>query len=364
VKGSALYLQIANAIRQQILDGELQAGQQLPTVRDLADRWCCAAGTVQRAYNQLSREGFVEGRAGHGTRVTDRLALEERHHAGPTALASEVDAFLRRMQSVGYSPEQIERSLVFGLDRLRAAPEAYSLDAGFQLRFIGSHDPLIAHLSQRLAEADPPYRMQVRYAGSLGGLMALAKGEADLAGCHLWDPDTDSYNQAYVRRLLPGRRVALVTLVHRRLGLIIQPGNPHDIRSLNDLGKEGQRFINRQVGSGTRVWLEAQLQNLGIATDLIEGYETVAHTHADVCAAVAAGQSDVGLSIESAAANYGLEFIPLTVERYDLAIDGQRWDAAPIQSLLGILNQPAFIRLIESLPGYETKQSGAVQWVT
>jgi putative molybdopterin biosynthesis protein len=237
------------------------------------------------------------------------------------------------------------------------------LSAGFQLRFIGSHDPLIAHLSQRLAEADPPYWMQIRYAGSLGGLMALAQGEADLAGCHLWDPDTDSYNQAYVRRLLPGRRVALVTLVHRRLGLVVQPSNPHGIRSLKDLRKEGRRFINRQVGSGTRVWLEAKLQNLGITTDQIEGYETVAHTHADVCAAVAAGQSDVGLSIESAAVNYGLEFIPLTVERYDLAIDGQRWDAAPIQSLLEILHQPTFIRLIDSLPGYGTKQSGTIQWV-
>jgi molybdate-binding protein/DNA-binding transcriptional regulator YhcF (GntR family) len=358
-----LYLQIANALRQQILDGELEAGAQLPTVRDMADRWSCAPGTVQRAFNLLSREGFVKGRTGHGTHVAKQAALQERHQGGRIALASEVDTFLQRLQSSGFSPDQIERSLWFGLDRLRAAPEDYSVDAGFQLLFVGSHDPLIAHLSQQLADSTPPYRMQVRYTGSLGGLMALAQGEADLAGCHLWDPETKSYNTAYVRRLLPGRRVALVTLAHRWLGLILQPGNPFGVRSLKDLKKEGLRFINRQIGAGTRVWLEAQLLDLGIVPDTIAGYETIAHTHADVCATIAAGQSDLGLGIQSAAVNYDLDFIPLTVERYDLAIDGQRWDAAPIQNLLSIIHEPKFMRLIESLAGYETEQTGNVQWV-
>jgi molybdate-binding protein/DNA-binding transcriptional regulator YhcF (GntR family) len=364
VNETPLYLQIANTLRQQILDGEFEVGEQLPTVRDLADRWSCAPGTVQRAFNLLSREGFVKGRTGHGTHVAKGAELQERRQGGRIALASEVDTFLQRLQSSGFSPNQIERSLWFGLDRLRAAPVAYSVDTGFQLLFVGSHEPLITHLSQQLAEATPPYRMQVRYAGSLRGLMALAQGEADLAGCHLWDPDTKSYNTAYVRRLLPGRRVALVTLAHRWLGLIVQPGNPLGIRSLKDMKKEGLRFINRQSGAGTRVWLEAQLQELGIVPESIEGYDTIAHTHSDVCAAIAADQSDLGLGIQSASVNYSLDFIPLTVERYDLAVDGQRWNAAPIQSLLEILHEPKFIGLIETFSGYDTEQSGTVQWIS
>jgi putative molybdopterin biosynthesis protein len=163
--------------------------------------------------------------------------------------------------------------------------------------------------------------------------------------------------------LFPGRKAALVTLAHRRLGLIVQAGNPQGVQSLQDLAKKGLVFINRQIGAGTRVWLDAQLLEIGLTPDQIDGYETVANTHTDVCAAIAGGKSHSGLGIESAAANYGLDFIPLTLERYDLVFDGQRWEAAPIQSLLKILMDEGFIQLIESYTGYDTKETGRVRWV-
>jgi molybdate-binding protein/DNA-binding transcriptional regulator YhcF (GntR family) len=358
-----LYQQIANSLRGKILAGELADGEQLPTVRELADSWGCAPGTVQRAYNVLSHEGFVEGKAGHGTRVASRDGLGSRVQGSPVALATEVDRFIRDMHAAGYSTDQLERSLWFGLDRLKATPGEAAHSAGYLLGFVGSHDPLIAPLSQELARCEPTYRMQVRFVGSLNSLMALAQGEADVAGCHLWDPETDSYNEPFVRRLFPGRRVALVTLAHRRLGLIVQAGNLQGVRSLKDLGRKGLIFINRQSGAGTRVWLDAQLLRLGLTADQIEGYETVANTHSDVCAAIAGGKAHLGLGIESAAANYGLDFIPLTLERYDLAVDGQRWECAPIQSLFKILLDKDFIQLIESYTGYDTKETGSIRWV-
>ncbi|MFN2273460.1 MAG: substrate-binding domain-containing protein [Anaerolineales bacterium] len=358
-----LYQQIAESIRRRLQTGELKPGQQLPTVRDLAREWGCAPGTAQRAYNLLNQQGIIQGRSGHGTHVADAPTLPEASSNRQAVLASEVDRFLQQMRSAGFSPDQIERSLWFGLDRLQAGPPAAGAEAGFQLRFVGSHDPLISHLAQRLAEGAPAYRMQVRYAGSLGGLMALAQGEADLAGCHLWDAESDTYNVPYVRRLLPGHPVALIMLAQRTLGLIVAPGNPHHIQSLQDLTAPGLRFINRQAGAGTRVWLDAQLQRLGILHEAIEGYGTIAYTHADVCAAIAEEQAEVGLGIQSAAANYALHFIPLTVEPYELAVDSPRWDASPVQSVLHILQTAAFKRLVHSTDGYDASMTGTVRWV-
>jgi putative molybdopterin biosynthesis protein len=140
-------------------------------------------------------------------------------------------------------------------------------------------------------------------------------------------------------------------------------GNPQSVRSLADLAQKNLVFINRQTGAGIRVWLDAQLQRIGLTSDQINGYKTVANTHSDVCAAIADGKAHLGLGIEAAAANYGLDFIPLTFERYDLVIDGQRWEAAPIQSLLMVLRDKDIVRLIESYRGYDTKETGNVRWV-
>jgi DNA-binding transcriptional regulator YhcF (GntR family) len=276
-----LYQQIASSIREKIVAGELTDGEQLPTVREMANSWDCAPGTVQRAYNILSREGCVEGQAGHGTRVASCHKVENRAHGSLVALSVDVERFIRDMRASGYSTEQLERAMWLGLDRLKATPGESAHDAGYQLGFVGSHDPLITQLSQELTRIDPHYRMRASFAGSLNGLMALAQGDADVAGCHLWDPETDSYNEPFVRRLFPGRKVAMVTLAHRRLGLIIQAGNPRGVKAIADLAKKGLVFINRQSGAGTRVWLDAQLQRIGLAGNQIEGYETVAKTHAN-----------------------------------------------------------------------------------
>ena len=128
------------------------------------------------------------------------------------------------------------------------------------LHFFGSHDMAVTWLANHAQEIAPSAVLQLNFTGSLGGLMALADGRADLAGCHLWDPETDSYNIPYIRKFFPGKRMLAVRLAERRIGLILPAGNPKNIQTLADLTRPGVRFVNRQLGSGTRVWLDAVLR--------------------------------------------------------------------------------------------------------
>ena len=163
------------------------------------------------------------------------------------------------MLSAGYTIAETENGFRAALDRWRALSSPSASTGENVLRFAGSHDPAISLVAARFGELSPGWTLSLAYAGSLGGLIALAEGKADIAGSHLWDEESDTYNAPFVRRLLPGRRVALLTLAHRRLGLITPPGNPRRLSSLADLAQAGVRFINRQRGTGTRVWLDAQL---------------------------------------------------------------------------------------------------------
>jgi putative molybdopterin biosynthesis protein len=124
-----------------------------------------------------------------------------------------------------------------------------------ELRFAGSHDFTLEFLSRMLSEEEPQARLAIQYVGSLGGLIALARNEAEVAGVHLWDETTDTYNIPFIRRLLPGRRAVLLTVAMRWLGFILPPGNPLGLTSISDLARPGVRLANRQAGSGTRVWL-------------------------------------------------------------------------------------------------------------
>ena len=194
-------------------------------------------------------------------------------------------------------------------------------------------------------------------------MIALAEGKADLAGCHLWDEESGLYNIPYVRRLLPGKRTALVTLAERRLGLILPPGNPAGILSLSDLTRPGLRFINRQSGSGTRVWLDTRLHHLGIDTNKIGGYANEKITHSAVAQAIAEGEADAGIGLEGAALSYGLDFVLLTHERYHLAVPEAVMQSAPMTTLINWLALSASRQVIETLGGYETGCTGQVEWV-
>ena len=221
---------------------------------------------------------------------------------------------------------------------------------------VGSHDPMLDLLGQYLAVRFPGYRLASANVGSLGGLVAQKRGEAHLSGTHLLDPDTGTYNVPYIHRVLGDLPVRVVTFVHREQGLIVAAGNPLGIRSLDDLPR--CRYVNRQRGAGTRVLLDYELAQRGIAPEQIDGYEREEYTHLAVAAAVASGSADCGLGIRNAAMALGLDFIPVTQERYDLVIPAAFWDAPMIQHVRALLADEEFRAAVAAQPGYDVRAMG------
>jgi putative molybdopterin biosynthesis protein len=223
---------------------------------------------------------------------------------------------------------------------------------------IGSHDLTLDLLAQFLAERGSG--LSSANVGSQGGLVALRRGEAHLAGSHLLDPETGEYNVSYVRRYLPETPVVLVTLVGREQGLIVPRGNPKGIRTLADLYRDDVRFVNRQRGAGTRVLLDFELSKLAFKTKGIRGYDFEEYTHLAVAAAVASSAADCGLGIAAAARALDLEFEPLFKERYDLVIPREYYEHALLRPLLDLLHDDRFRAEVAKLPGYDVRHMGEV----
>ena len=360
---SHLYRKIIEAIRQGILAGELKPGDRLPSVREMAERWECTNGTVQRAYRELAQQGLVLSRAGQGTHVRGRLSLREETPLRRAALVHQAETFLLEALGSGYNLAEIERAVRQAMERWRVVERESPPEQKNLLRFAGSHDLAIAWLPAQFAEIAPGCALQLNFTGSLRGLIALAEGAADLAGSHLWDAESGCYNIAHVRRLLPSQRVALLTLAQRYLGLILPPGNPASLSSLLDLARPGLRFVNRQPGSGTRVWLDIALQQDGIPREQITGYQNEKMTHTAVALEVAEGKADVGFGLQGAALSYNLDFIPIQPELYHLVIPEKNWSHPAIQALAAWLQTPAARSALENLGGYLTAQTGQVEWV-
>jgi len=225
---------------------------------------------------------------------------------------------------------------------------------------IGSHDITLDILANRLRLKFPERSMSSAHVGSLGGLMALRRGEAHMAGIHLLDEETGEYNVPYLKRLLGNRPVILVNLVLREQGLLVPKGNPAGITGIQDLARKGLRFINRQRGAGTRLLLDHQLGQQGISPEEIEGYEREEFTHMAVAAAVASGSADTGLGIYAAAQALGLDFIPVAQERYDLAIPGEFWESPLVTGILELLSEPVFEEEVTALGGYDLSRTGEI----
>ena len=227
---------------------------------------------------------------------------------------------------------------------------------------IGSHDLTLDLIAQFLAEHDR--RLASANVGSQGGLIALKRGEAHLAGSHLLDPKDGSYNISYIRQYMPDMPVKVVALVGRDQGLIVKKGNPKGIKSLGDLagsgGVGGVQFVNRQRGAGTRVLLDYYLNLLSIFPDSIMGYNQEEYTHLGVAAAVASGRADCGLGVAAAAQALDLDFIPLFQERYDLVIPKAFADDELLAPLFDLLADPGFRGAVSHLKGYDVSVMGTV----
>jgi putative molybdopterin biosynthesis protein len=223
---------------------------------------------------------------------------------------------------------------------------------------IGSHDITIDILAQFLAAQNR--RLTSANVGSMGGLVALSRGESHLAGSHLLDPESGEYNLKYIHQVLPNLPVKVIVLVERQQGLIVAKGNPKHILSLRDFARNDVSMINRQNGAGTRVLLDYQLRIMGIPANSIKGYQQEEYTHLAVAAAISSARADCGLGIAAAAQALGLDFIPLYQERYDLVIPQQYYESTLLEPLFRILRDPEFKETVVNLPGYNIDKMGQV----
>jgi putative molybdopterin biosynthesis protein len=223
---------------------------------------------------------------------------------------------------------------------------------------VGSHDLVLDLAASELRAVDPTITLASSNVGSLGGLVALRDGLCHIAGSHLLDPHSGDYTLPYVERVLGGRDVAVVRLVHRDQGLIVAPGNPRSLRGIDDLARPGLRYVNRQRGAGTRVLLDHELARRGIAPEAVPGYAREEHTHLAVAAAVAAGRADAGLGVLAAARAFELDFVPVTREPYDLVLAAETLEDPVTAPLWALLAEPGFRAAVERLGGYGIEEMG------
>lgn len=361
LRGGLGYQQIADLLRARVARGELRPGDRVTSVRELAGQVGVNVNTVARAYAELAREGVLVSHAGGGTRVAATAEAGLFQRARQARLQELVGGVVLQTLGLGYRPEQIEAALLGQLTRWSAVepPERVepSLDESAVL-FAGSHDPTLDLLAARLRRRDPPVWLSTTFTGSLEGLMALAHDEAHLAGCHLLDEQTGDYNAPFVARLLPGQAVLLVTLAQREQGLIVRSGNPFDIATVADLLRPGVSFAGRQRGSGTQVLLEFGLRRAGLDPAALQTDGRVYRTHSAVAGAVAEGGATAGLGIRAAARAFGLDFVPVATERYELAIPERLIEQPGPRAVLATLEEDGFQRTVRELGGYDIAQAG------
>jgi putative molybdopterin biosynthesis protein len=222
---------------------------------------------------------------------------------------------------------------------------------------IGSHDLVLDLAASALRAEEPLITLASSNVGSLGGLVALRDGLCHIAGSHLLDPATGDYTLPFVDRML-GADVAVIRLVHRDQGLIVAPGNPYELAKIDDLARPGLRYVNRQRGAGTRALLDHELARRGMVPADLNGYTREEHTHLAVAAAVAAGRADAGLGILAAARAFGLDFVPVAQEPYDLVLRIDSLTDERLVPLWDLLDRTDFRDKVEALGGYSCAETG------
>lgn len=229
-------------------------------------------------------------------------------------------------------------------------------DINKTLVITGSHDPLIDELIDLMKIKSPGSKVVSSHVGSMGGLMALKRGESHLGGTHLMDEETGEYNKSYIKRYFPDGGVRLISVVFRSQGLMVAKDNPMQIESVADLTRVS--YVNRQKGSGTRILLDYLLKQSGLETRQIKGYDREEITHTAVAAAVASGTADAGMGILAAAKIYDLGFIPLIWEQYDLLVDEKTFEHPEFKLLLEVMRSEKFAERLGKLGGYQLNNPG------
>jgi putative molybdopterin biosynthesis protein len=322
----------------------MMLGAQLPAMPSLP------ATTARPLSSKLGVEEFVRVKLG---RVGDNLmATPSGRGAGAVMSYAQADGILvipATSEGVG-AGEKVQVQL------LRSPEE---IDA--TLVFIGSHDNILDILANYLFQVRPAVRLSSAHVGSMGGIMAVKRGEAHLAGSHLLDEESGEYNIPFVKKYLAGMPLKLLNLAYREQGLLVPRGNPLKVRDMADLKRPEITFINRQRGAGTRLLTDMHLKRMGIEPANVSGYEREEYTHMAVAQAVASGSAATGMAIRAAAVALHLDFIPVAQERYDLIFPEIHADDRKVQALLHIIrDSDEFRTTVKSLGGYDLRDCGRI----
>lgn len=366
-----LYKQIIEQVKQLVASNQLRPGERMPTVRGLAKTLSINPATVARAYQELEQEGILGASRRRGTIVMGDSESPLRQPLRQNRLSAMVNDLILETLSQGYTPEELEAAFTLQLARWRIQRETQEAAASTEkkeesrkiIHIVGSNDLALELLVSRLKYNRPDIEVQITAAGSLGGLLAIQEGNADMAGIHLLDEETGEYNYPYIKHTLQGMEVAVVHLADRTQGFMVPRKNAKNILSLEDLKRPDVSFVNRQKGSGTRVWLDYKLRELGIQPNKIKGYDREMDTHLAVAMSIKRGESDVGLGIQAAANSLGLDFIPLTSERFDLVIPVDRYHSDLFAPVLEIIKSQEFRKVVDEMGGYDTAETGATIFV-
>ncbi|HEX7588293.1 MAG TPA: substrate-binding domain-containing protein [Anaerolineae bacterium] len=362
-----LYRSLAKMQREGWVKARVEAGTEGPARKmyGLTARGRHAYSTWLTEPPKDRNEFFVKLRLANeaGLSVThlveeERRALEDERAARlESQRAARESGDASRLALANAAVRETEAMLV-GLDLSTAIASPHgghgaSESASSEIVITGSDDPLVGYLAQ-LTHAS------THAVGSIGGLLALAQHQTNAAGVHLLDVETGEYNVPFVKHLVPEDSLVLVNLAFRENGLMIAAGNPKNIRDLRDLTRDGVRFINRQSGAGTRLLLFAKLRAARINPHTLPDWNRSVSTHEAVADAIVSGAADAGPGLRAVAFAWGLDFIPLGEERYDLVIPSDEFNSKEMHPILDALDSVEFRRAASTLKGYDLTRTGRV----
>ena len=224
----------------------------------------------------------------------------------------------------------------------------------------GSNDPILDMLQTYMRKSYPEFYIFAANTGSTEGLKTLNKGYTDIAWSHLFDPKSGEYNVPFLPSYLPDIKAVVVNLFYRDLGFVVLPKNPLGIKGFNDLTRKDVRFVNRQSGAGTRVLLDYHLKRLRVPVSKIAGYENEVCTHFEVGLALLSHEANVGIATVAISKLFGLAFVPITKESFDMILDQSTFFEKGIQALIEVLNSADFRRRVAGIGDYDFKSSGKI----
>ncbi|PLS02621.1 substrate-binding domain-containing protein [Neobacillus cucumis] len=231
------------------------------------------------------------------------------------------------------------------------------------IRLSGSHDFLVEHFAKQSGSALNMH-IQPSFIGSLEGLMMLYRGQCDIAAIHLLDPTSQEYNLPFIHQLFVYENIAVMRFADREQGFIVAKGNPKSILDFTDLTRNDVQFVNRQKGAGTRFLLDSMLSKFGINPSKINGYGKEEWNHLSAASYINRGNADVAFGIQSAASHLGLDFVPVTQEKFDLVFRFTAENKQNLIDLIQYLQSSSFRESLTDLEGYSIQDLGKIIYQT